>query len=68
MTLLNMDGSKNAGECDSLARVLRQNFYGAKVHLLCTNVEEALLEIQHIRTNLGKLKSLLLVPARKEPQ
>lgn len=68
MGLLNMNGSKNAGECDALARILRQHLYVAKVHLLCTNVENALSEIQLARTSLDKLKSLLLAAATKEPQ
>ena len=65
--LLTMDGSKNARQCGALARMLRQHLYAAKVHLLCTNVEGALCEIQFIRTGLDKLRSLLPVPAPKEP-
>jgi hypothetical protein len=68
LSLLTMNGSRDAGECEALVAVLRQHFHAAKVHLLCTNVVGALLEIQHISTSLDKLKSLLPVPASKESQ
>jgi hypothetical protein len=67
-SLLTMEPSNKAGECDVLAKALRQHLYAAKVHLLCTNVEGALSEIQFVRTDLDKLKSYLLTGATKEEQ
>lgn len=65
-TLLTMEPYRKAGECDALAKTLRQHLYATKVHLLCTNVQGALNEIKLVRTGLGKLKSFLLAAPMRE--